>query len=50
MCQHVGEQFQAKIAGAIDLNLYSLLFYAAMGFVLVRVATKKQPPASQTPG
>ncbi|MBI5432836.1 MAG: oligopeptide transporter, OPT family [Planctomycetes bacterium] len=44
-CQHVGESFQATVAKSLDLNLYSLIFYAAMGFVLVKVATKKPSAA-----
>jgi putative OPT family oligopeptide transporter len=41
MCNHVGEGLQASLAKSIDLNWYSLVFYAVMGFILVKVALKK---------
>ncbi|HUR27653.1 MAG TPA: OPT/YSL family transporter, partial [Planctomycetota bacterium] len=40
-CQHIGEGLQERIGASLDLNLYSLIFYAIMGFVLVKIATKK---------
>jgi hypothetical protein len=45
--QHVGEALQKRIgewsiAGwKIDLDYYSLIFYAVMGFILVKVALKR---------
>jgi putative OPT family oligopeptide transporter len=39
--QKLGEGLQEQIAGAVNLDYYSLIFYAVMGFILVRVALKK---------
>jgi putative OPT family oligopeptide transporter len=39
--QHIGESFQENIAGSINLDLYSVLFYVVLGFILVRVALRK---------
>jgi putative OPT family oligopeptide transporter len=41
MCQGIGDQMQAGLAHAIPLDFFALIFYAAMGFVLVKVALKK---------
>jgi putative OPT family oligopeptide transporter len=38
-CQHIGERFQAGLG--LNLDLFALVFYAAMGAILVRVALKK---------
>jgi putative OPT family oligopeptide transporter len=43
--QKLGEGLQEHIAQAINLDLYSLLFYVVMGFVLVRMALKKSNAA-----
>jgi putative OPT family oligopeptide transporter len=40
--QHIGESFQADyVAKVMNLDLFGLLFYIALGFILVRVAMKK---------
>ena len=39
--QAIGEGLQKQIAGSINLDYYSLIFYAVMGFFLVKVALKK---------
>jgi putative OPT family oligopeptide transporter len=38
-CQHIGESFQQGLG--LNLDLFALVFYVAMGAVLVRVALKK---------
>jgi len=42
--QHIGETFQGKLG--FDLDLFALLFYVAMGAVLVRMALKKSDAGS----
>jgi putative OPT family oligopeptide transporter len=39
--QAIGEGLQKQLAASINLDLYSLTFYAVMGFILVNVALKK---------
>ncbi len=41
--QRFGERLQASIGQQMDLNLYSLIFYGVMGFILVGVALRKPP-------
>jgi hypothetical protein len=48
ICNHVGEGLQASLANAVSLDLFALIFYAAMGFVLVKVAIKKSDGLSGT--
>jgi putative OPT family oligopeptide transporter len=45
VCQGIGEGLQHQMAEAVNLNFFALIFYAAMGFVLVKVALKKSDPA-----
>ena len=47
--QHIGESLQKQIAGTINLDYYSLIFYAVMGFILVKVALKKSEPVESSP-
>ena len=45
--QAIGESFQHGLGfGESGLNLFALVFYAAMGAVLVRVALRKSDPSS----
>jgi putative OPT family oligopeptide transporter len=39
--QAVGEGLQHSLSSVVSLDLFALLFYVAMGFVLVKVAIKK---------
>ncbi len=47
-CQAVGEGFQHWIHESLklDLNLFALIFYVALGFILVKVALKKSDGAA----
>jgi len=48
-CQHIGEKLQEQIGKSIDLDLYSLIFYVLMGFLLVKVAIKKTSDPAKNP-
>jgi putative OPT family oligopeptide transporter len=41
MCQKVGEGLQEHVAGVFNLDAFGLIFYAILGFILVKVALKK---------
>jgi hypothetical protein len=45
--QGIGEGLQESLGKAISLDLFSLIFYVAMGFVLVKVALKKADVAAE---
>ena len=41
VCGKIGEGVQESLAHAIPPDIFGLLFYVALGFVLVKVAIKK---------
>jgi hypothetical protein len=43
-CQQIGESFQEGLG--LNPDLFALLFYVAMGAILVRVALKKSDPST----
>ncbi len=45
VCQGIGERFQHSISGWMNLDLFGLIFYVALGFILIKVATKKPAAA-----
>ena len=49
MQEHIGDWLKGLFGNAVNLDVYSLIFFVAMGFVLVRVALKKSEPHESGP-